>query len=109
VREVRSQLETERADREEMETELSKEKYNYSTLVIISQQFNQQLSDREAELAELRSENSELQQKLAIARELSTEPLPDAATILSHLRGKRKKSTVTLADIDAILGIIEKS
>jgi hypothetical protein len=32
-----------------------------------------------------------------------------AATILSQLRGKRKKSPVSLADIEAILEIIEKS
>jgi len=34
---------------------------------------------------------------------------PDAATILSQLRAKRKKSLVSLADIEAILEIIEES
>jgi hypothetical protein len=34
---------------------------------------------------------------------------PDAATILSQLRAKRKKSPVSLADIEAILEIIEES
>ncbi len=33
----------------------------------------------------------------------------DAATILSQLRAKRKKSPVSLADIEAILEIIEES
>ncbi|MBD0342027.1 MAG: hypothetical protein ICV61_14450 [Microcoleus sp. Co-bin12] len=34
---------------------------------------------------------------------------PEPAIILSQLRTKRKKSSVTLADIEAILEIIEKS
>jgi hypothetical protein len=34
---------------------------------------------------------------------------PDAAKILSQLRAKRKKSPVSLADIEAILEIIEES
>ena len=64
-----------------------------------------ELDDREAELAKLRSELSDLKQNSTTA----SKDLPEAATILSQLRGKRKKSTVTLADIDAILGIIEES
>jgi hypothetical protein len=34
---------------------------------------------------------------------------PDAAKILSQLRAKRKKSPVSLADIEAILEIMEES
>jgi hypothetical protein len=34
---------------------------------------------------------------------------PDAATILSQLRAKRKESPVSLADIEAILEIMEES
>ncbi len=70
VQELRSQLETERADREEVEAELSDLKQNSVT---------------------------------------ASKELPDAATILNQLRGKRKKTPVTPADIEVILGIIEKS
>jgi hypothetical protein len=74
VQELRSQLETERADREKTEAELF-----------------------------------ELKQNSAPAATLSEKLTPDAATILSQLRAKRKKSPVSLADIGAILEIIEES
>jgi uncharacterized protein (DUF3084 family) len=74
VQELRSQLETERADREEIEAELS-----------------------------------ELKQNSAPAARLSEKLTPDAATVLSQLRARRKKSPVSLADIEAILEIMEES
>jgi myosin heavy subunit len=74
VQELRSQLETERADREEIEAELC-----------------------------------ELKQNSVPAATLSEKLTPDAATILSQLRVKRKKSPVSLADLEAILEIIEES
>jgi uncharacterized coiled-coil DUF342 family protein len=74
VQELRSQLETERADREEIEAELS-----------------------------------ELKQNSAPTATLFEKLTPDAATILSQLRVRRKKSPVSLADIEAILEIIEES
>jgi uncharacterized coiled-coil DUF342 family protein len=72
VQELRSQLETERADREEIETEFSK-----------------------------------LKQISAPAVTLSEKLTPDAATILSQLRARRKKSKTDLADLEAILEILE--
>jgi DNA repair exonuclease SbcCD ATPase subunit len=72
--ELRSQLETERADREKIEAQLSEKEQNSSPAATLSE-------------------------KLA----------PDAATTLSQLRAKRKKSPVSLADIEAILEIIEES
>jgi chromosome segregation ATPase len=72
--ELRSQLEAERVDRKQIETQLSELKQNFAPIATLS--------------------------------EKST---PDVATILSHLRAKRKKSPVSLADIEAILEIIEKS
>lgn len=65
---MRSQLEAERADREEIETELS-----------------------------------ELKQKSAAAGK----NLPDAADLLNQLKAKRKKSKTDLADMEAILEILE--
>jgi uncharacterized coiled-coil DUF342 family protein len=72
VQELRSQLETERADREEIEAQLS-----------------------------------ELKQNSAPAATLSEKLTPDAATILSQLRARRKKSKTDLADLQAILEILE--
>jgi chromosome segregation ATPase len=72
VAELRSQLETERADREAIGTELSGLK-----------------------------ENS------VPAARLSEKLIPNAATILSQLRARRKKSKSDLADLEAILEILE--
>jgi len=72
VIELRSQLETERADREEIEAELS-----------------------------------ELKQNSAPAATLSEKLTPNAATILSQLRARRKKSKTDLADLETILEILE--
>ena len=70
VREVRSQLATERADREEIETQLADLKQNSAPASV---------------------------------------DLPEAADLLNRLKAKRKKSPVTLADIEAILEMIEES
>ncbi len=72
VQELRSQLETERVDREEIEAEFS-----------------------------------ELKQISAPAATLSEKLTPDAATILSQLRARRKKSKTDLVDLEAILEILE--
>jgi hypothetical protein len=72
VQELQSQLETERASREEIEAELS-----------------------------------ELNQNSAPAARLSEKLTLGAATILSQLRAKRKKSKTELADLEAILKILE--
>ena len=72
VQELRSQLETECADREGIEAELS-----------------------------------ELKQNFAPAATPLEKLTPDAATILSQLRARRKKSKTDLADLEAILEILE--
>ena len=69
VREVRSQLETECAEREKVEAELS-----------------------------------DLKQKSVTAREL-----PDAADLLNRLKAKRKKPSATLADVEALLELLDES
>jgi hypothetical protein len=74
VQELRSQLETERADQEKAEAKLSELKQNFAPAATVSEKLT-----------------------------------PDAATILSQLRAKRKKSPVSLADIESILEIIEES
>ncbi len=72
MQELRSQLETERADREEIDAERSSLKQNSAPAVTLSEKLT-----------------------------------PDAATILSQLRARRKKSKTDLADLEAILEILE--
>ncbi len=72
VQELRSQLETERADREKIEAELSEPKQNSAPAATVSEKLT-----------------------------------PDAATILSELRARRKKSKTDLADLEAILKILQ--
>jgi len=83
ISKLRSQLEQERASREEVQA---------------------QLTDREKQIEELRSEVSDLKQKSAAAGK----DLPEAADLLNQLKSKRKKSTTTLADIEKILEILEE-
>ncbi len=54
-------------------------------------------------------ERSSLKQNSASATILSERLAPDAATILSQLRARRKKSTATLGDVEKILEILEAS
>jgi chromosome segregation ATPase len=88
-----------------------------------NQRLKNDSSNSQAEIVELRSqleaervdhkqievEFSQLKQNFAPAATLLEKSTPDVATILSQLRVKRKKSPVSLADIEAILEIIEES
>jgi DNA repair exonuclease SbcCD ATPase subunit len=56
------------------------------------------------ELEEIEAQLSSLKQKSVAASEL-----PEAADLLNQLKTRRKKSTATLADIEAILEMIEES
>jgi chromosome segregation ATPase len=126
-------------ENEALRQELAKEKENYGTLAIISQQLNQQLEEVKAERAkllessthvtnklrqevqelrlqleterasreEIEAELSELKQNSVPAAKLSEKLASDAATILSQLRARRKKSKTDLADLEAILEILE--
>jgi chromosome segregation ATPase len=82
VQELRSQLESQKASWDELREELD---------------------DREETCTELRSELSELKQKSAAA----SKDLPEPAEILNQLKSKRKKSKTDLADLEAILEILE--
>jgi hypothetical protein len=78
---LRSQLEQERADREEVEV---------------------QLADRDVEIEKLQSE---LKQKSATAGK----DLPEAAELLNQLKTRRKKSKTDLGDVELILEMVEES
>ena len=94
VRELRSQLEAEKRNWEELDdteetcTELRGE-----------------LADREEKLAAALSEVSDLKQKSAAA----SKDLPEAADLLNQLRTRRKKFSASLADVELILEMIEES
>ena len=68
-----------------------------------------QLEAERADRKQIEVELFQLKQNFAPAATLLEKSTPDAATILSQLRVKRKKSPVSLADIKAILEIIEES
>jgi hypothetical protein len=59
--------------------------------------------------SKLRRNSRPLKQNFSPAATLSEKLAPDAATLLSQFRVKRKKSPLPLADIEAILEIIEES
>jgi hypothetical protein len=67
----------------------------------------QQLETERAERKEIEAKLSELKQNSAPAATLSEKLTPDAATILSQLRARRKKSKTDVADLEAILEILE--
>jgi hypothetical protein len=67
----------------------------------------EQVETERASREEIEAELSELKKNSAYAANLSEKLTPDAATILSQLRARRKKSPVSLADIEAILEILE--
>ena len=71
------------------------------------QQLRSQLETEHADREEIEAEFSELKQNSAPAATLSGKPTPDAATILSQLRARRKKSKTDLTDLEAILEILE--
>jgi chromosome segregation ATPase len=71
------------------------------------QQLRSQLETERADRSEIEAELSELKQNSAPAATLFGKPTPDAATILSQLRAKRKKSKTDLADLEVILEMLE--
>jgi chromosome segregation ATPase len=63
-----------------------------------------QLETERADREEIETELSELKQKSAAARE----DFPEAADLLNQLKAKRKKSTVSLVDVELMLEMIAK-
>jgi hypothetical protein len=73
--------------------------------VELRSQFETECADWE----EIEAKLFEKKQNSAPAATVSEKLAPDATTILSQLRAKRKKSPVSFADIKAILEIMEES
>jgi uncharacterized coiled-coil DUF342 family protein len=92
-----------------LHTELGNSESEKESLKQKVQELRSQLETKRADRGEIEAELSELKQNSAPAATLSEKLTPDAATVLSQLRARRKKSPVSLADIEAILEIMEES
>jgi chromosome segregation ATPase len=69
----------------------------------IRQESQSQLKTEHVAREQVEAELAELKQKLATANR----NLPEAADLLNQLKAKRRKSTVSLADVETLLEIIE--
>jgi hypothetical protein len=77
-------------DTAQLEAELESLRANYEALLETSARVTAKLRDE-------------------VGRLRSALELPDASVLLNKLKAKRKKSTASLADVDAILEILEES
>jgi len=75
--------------------------------ILIGVEVRSQLETERASREKIEAERSSLKQNSAPAAPLSKKLTPDAATIISKLRARRKKSKTDLADLEAILEILE--
>jgi DNA repair exonuclease SbcCD ATPase subunit len=107
VESVKLELEAARAENQLLQ--LGNSSVEAETLNQELASLREQLEAERASRQKIEAELSELKQNFAPAARLEEKLAPDAATILSQFRAKRKKSSVSLADIEAILEIIEKS
>ena len=96
-----------RAENQRLHTELGNSESEKESLKQKVQELRSQLEIECADREEIEAELSELKQNSAPAATLSEKLTPDAATILSQLRARRKKSKTDLADLQAILEILE--
>ncbi len=105
VESVKLELEAVRAENQLLKlgkSEIEVEALNQE-LVSLRSQLEAECADPE----EIDAELSELKQNSALAATFSEKLTPDAATILSQLRARRKKSKADLADLEAILEILQ--
>jgi chromosome segregation ATPase len=118
IRQLRSQLEAERADRAQLETQLAELQAQLATLTAVSAASQAELR---SQLAAERTSRQQLQTELASTREelakLKENPppataqnpaaevkLPDAADLLNQLKkANGKKFTASLQDVEKIL------
>jgi chromosome segregation ATPase len=125
VQEVRSQLETEKTRGEEIWEELSDTEQALAevrsensdlkkTCAELRSQFEQERADREKLQKEFNELNERHLARVFVAEALQHEKsvaaskdLPEAADLLNQLKSKRKKSKTDLADLEAILEILE--
>jgi uncharacterized protein (DUF3084 family) len=107
--EVLPLIETARFENQRLHIELGNSATEKKSLKQEFVELRSQLETERADRKQIEAQLSELKQNSALAATLSEKLAPDATTILSQLRARRKKSPVSLADIEAILEIIEES
>ncbi len=107
VESLKLELEVVRAENQLLQIELGNSEVKVETLNQELAEVRSQLETERASREEIEAELSEKKQNSALAATLSEKLTPDAATILSQLRAKRKKSKTDLADLEAILEILE--
>ncbi|MEG4409139.1 hypothetical protein [Microcoleus sp. MON2_D5] len=100
VQELQQELEVQVTNCDEFQKELENK-------ALVCVQLQSQLEQERADRKEIETQLSELKQNSAPAAATSSDKtLPDAAQLLSQLRGKRKKSKVDLGDIETLLGLL---
>jgi chromosome segregation ATPase len=89
------------SERDDLGQTLTETKQQYSSLLA---SLNQELASLRSQLETLKAEN----ESLRTAQPVAEFELPEAPELLNKLKAKRKKATASLADIEAILGILEE-
>jgi hypothetical protein len=95
VQRLRAQLDAQKADWDELLADFENSEAVRTDLGL-------QVQMLQSELEAVRTDRPEIQESATTGIDF-----PEAADILNQLKGKRKKSTVTLADIETILEILE--
>ena len=103
-------------DTANIQAELKDARADYAKLLesstVVTNKLRQELAEVRSQLAAERADREEIETQLADLKQNSAPAsvdLPEAADLLNKLKAKRKKSPVTLADIEAILEMIEES
>ncbi len=100
-------IETVQAENQRLHIELGNSEAKIETLNHKLAEVRLQLETECADREKIEAELSPVKPNFAPAATVSEKLTPDAATILSQLRAKRKKSKTDLADLEAILEILE--
>lgn len=104
---LKQELRSKARQLEEQDAELLKLHERNGDLGLEVQNLKEELGKERADREEIEAQLSELKQNSAPAATLSEKLTPDAATMLSKLRAKRKKSKIELADVEALLELLE--
>jgi chromosome segregation ATPase len=103
-------------DTANIQAELKDARADYAKLLesstVVTNKLRQELAEVRSQLETERASREEIEAELAELKQKSVTAsvdLPEAADLLNQLKTRRKKSTASLADIEAILEMIEES
>ena len=101
---------------ESLKQELEDARADYAALLesstVVTNKLRQELAEVRSQLATERADREEIEMQLSDLKQNSataSKDLPEAADLLNRLKGERKKVGASLADIQAILGMIKES